>query len=79
MAAATQKGDPKHDAAFLGPVTAESESTWTRTLRVAGKKIQFKLDTGAEVTAVTEATYHVLGRVNLQKLLSPYEVQQVNP
>ena len=33
-------------------MTVENQSTWTDTLQIAGKRIQFKLDTGAEVTAV---------------------------
>ena len=57
VVAATQDEDSQHDAAFLGPVIAESESTCTSTLQIAGKMIQFKLDTEVEVTAVSEAIY----------------------
>ena len=68
VAATTQEGETQQaDAAFLGPVIAESESTWTSTLQIAGEQIHFKLDTGAEVTSVSEATYRKLRGVNLQK------------
>ena len=68
VTATTQEGETQQaDAAFLGPVIAENESTWTSTLRIAGQQIHFKLDTGAEVTAVSEATYCKLRGVNLQK------------
>ena len=67
VAAITQEGEAQQDSAFLGPVTTESESTWTSTLKIAGEWIQFKLDTSAEVTAVSEATYHKLRGVSLRK------------
>ena len=71
VSTATQDGEACQDVAYLGPVKAENENTWTSTLQIAGKKIQFKLDTGAEVTAVSEATYRNLRRVNLQKANRP--------
>ena len=63
--------EAQQDAAFLGPVTANRESIWTITLRVAGKRIQFKMDTGAEVTVISEATYRKLGRISLLKATIP--------
>ena len=72
VASATREGEAhSQDAAFLGPVETENQSTWTSTLRMAGEDIQFKLDTGAEVTAVSEATYRKLRRVYLQKANRP--------
>ena len=67
--AATIQEDEAQDSAFLGPVTTESESTWNSTLKIARERIQFKLDTGAEVTAVSEATYRKLRDNNLQKAI----------
>ena len=55
------------DPAFLGALTGNSDMNWTSTLRIAGKRIQFKLDTGAEVTAISETTYHKLEKIPLQK------------
>ena len=72
VASASQDGEPhSQDAAFLGPVETENKNTWTSTLQIAGKDIRFKLDTGAEVTAVSEATYRQLKRVRLQKAHRP--------
>ena len=34
------------DPAFLGVLQGNSDSSWTSTLRIAGKRIQFKLDMG---------------------------------
>ena len=44
-----------------------SDSSWTSTLRIAGKRIQFKLDTGAEVTSISETTYQKLDKIPLQR------------
>ena len=55
------------DPAFLGTLTNNSNTSWSSTLRIAGKRIQFKLDTGAEVTAISETTYHKLGKIPIQK------------
>ena len=72
VAATNHEEEAQQDAAFLGPVVAETKTTtWTNTLLVAGKKVQFKLDTGAEVTAVSENTYRRLGRVTLQRATRP--------
>ena len=68
VAATTHEEGAQQDAAFLGPVVAETKTTtWTNTLVIAGKKVQFKLDTGAEVTAMSKTTYRRLGQVTLQR------------
>ena len=54
------------DAAFLGTVTSQQESSWTISLQLQSREIPFKLDTGAEVTAISEETYKTLGKVRLQ-------------
>ena len=55
------------DMAFLGVVTSEQEPSWTATLLLGNKHITFKLDTGAEVTAMSEDVYQSLGQGNLQR------------
>lgn len=55
------------ETAFLGTLTSNGDTSWTSTLRIAGKRIQFKLDTGAEVTAISESTYQKLSKIPLQK------------
>ena len=49
------------DLAFLGALAAEGNSTWRSTVNLNGTDIQFKLDTGAEVTAVSAQTCKALG------------------
>ena len=59
------------DLAFLGTVSTPDSSTWRSTLHVNGKRVQFKLDTGAEVSAVSEETHL---RVYGKQLQSPTKV-----
>ena len=59
------------DLAFLGTLSTPDSSTWRSTLHVNGKRVQFKLDTGAEVSAVSEETYL---RVYGKQLQSPTKV-----
>ena len=46
------------EPAFLGTVSAPDSSMWRSTLTVNGKQTQFKLDTGAEVSAETYLQVH---------------------
>ena len=55
------------DTAFLGSMNTKHEMSWTTTLLIRGKEINFKLDTGAEVTAISEKTYQSLTGIQLQK------------
>ena len=55
------------DTAFVGSVSSKQQSSWTTTLQVRGKKIRFKIDTGAEVTAISEETFRQLGGASLQR------------
>ena len=60
------------EEAFLGNLTAlQPQQPWVVDLEVRGHIIPFKLDTGAEVTAITEQKYHRLGQ---PKLSSPSRV-----
>jgi len=52
---------------FLGAINPQSQSQWTEIVHLNGHPIQFKLDTGAEVTAMSEATYNHIGRPHLEK------------
>ena len=45
------------DTAFLDMVTAKQTSAWFATLTLNERETHFKLDTGAEVTAISEETY----------------------
>ena len=44
-------------AAFLGTLSSGSSPCWRSTVSLNNERVEFKLDTGAEVTAVSEATY----------------------
>ena len=55
------------DTAFVGALRANQGTSWTTTLLVEKKPVSFKLDTGAEVTAISEQTYLQLGREKLLK------------
>ena len=63
------------DSAFLDTVGSREKSVWTATVSVQDKKVIFKLDTGAEVTAISEDTFKKLPRVALRhpakKLFGP--------
>ena len=48
------------DSAFLDTVSRGNSSCWKVTLRMCGIETEFKIDTGAEVTAVSEETYKQL-------------------
>ena len=54
------------DAAFLGTVVSKQESSWTIELLLGNEQIPFKLDTGAEVTAISEEAYRTLPKVSMQ-------------
>ncbi len=57
---ATGERENALDAAFLGAVNSDDAKAWTETVLLNGVETVFKLDTGAEVTAVSEATYKKL-------------------
>ena len=55
------------DSAFLDTVTDQSTISWQAQIELNGKATQFKLDTGAEVTAISPDTYKSLHNVELSK------------
>ena len=55
------------DTAFLDTLTDKSATSWQEQVVLNGKLTPFKLDTGAEVTAITPDTYHSLQNVELSK------------
>ena len=54
------------DTAFLDTITDYDMKWWTSVLTVNGKQIPFKLDTGAEVTAISKKTWEELGQPALK-------------
>ena len=55
------------ETVFLGAVTETGQSAWKATVQVLGQPIQFKMDTGAEVTAINEDTFKRFSKVQLQR------------
>ena len=66
---AVASGDQADDAAFLGTLTTQGSSMWSGTIQPNGKGVQFKFDTGAEVSAVSEETYCRVHGKQLQRAL----------
>ncbi len=56
-----------YDTSYLTAVTEGSASTsWNATVTVNGRDFSFKLDTGAEVTVISEQAFQVLDKTELQ-------------
>ena len=53
------------ETVFLGAVTETGQSAWKATVQVLGQPIQFKMDTGAEVTPINEDTFKRFSKVQL--------------
>ena len=56
---------PFLDNAFMDTVNSGTQNAWFTTIRMGEKETKFKLDTGAEVTAITQETYEHLGKPQL--------------
>ena len=53
---------------FLGAIeSGSSDKQWLTTIMLNKTKVTFKLDTGAEATAISAETYQRLGKVSLQE------------
>ena len=56
------------DSAFLGAITPLGQNrSWSIELNLNSKKMNFKLDTGTEVTAISEDSQGKLENISLQK------------
>ena len=55
------------DTVFLGAVVEKQNSPWQISALVDDKQVSFKLDTGAQVTAISEETYRALQPGPLKK------------
>ena len=56
--------DTAYDTSYLTAVTAQT--TWKIQVSINGGLVPFKLDTGAEVTVISEETLRLLDRKELQ-------------
>ena len=55
------------DSAYLDTLSGEPESVWSTKLKLEDSNVHFKLDTGAEVTAIKEETFRSLSNVQLKE------------
>ena len=55
------------DTAFLDTVVTNQATSWTTKIQLNGQETHFKLDTGAEVTAISRQTLMSLGKQKLDK------------
>ena len=53
------------DTAFLDTVSNSGEKSWLISIKVNNIDVKFKLDTGAEVTAISEETFQLLNNCTL--------------
>lgn len=59
------EGDPTAlfmDTAFMDTLSSAQEKAWFATIQLGGRETHFKLDTGAEVTAVCPQAYQAVGK-----------------
>jgi hypothetical protein len=54
------------DSAFLDTVSSDKKNAWTANIKIEGREIPFKVDTGAEVTAIARETWQMVGKPALQ-------------
>jgi len=52
---------------FLGAMRSDKVTVWLTNVCLQGKEIQLKMDTGAEVTVVSDRDYHTLNVGKLEK------------
>ena len=55
------------EEAFLGTVTSSKDKASSVNIQLQGKEIMFKMDTGTEVTVISEKEYRTLEKTRLKK------------
>ena len=71
--------DQGQDFAFLSTLGSHPSACLCLPISIIGKVVDFKVDTGAEVTAITPSTYNLFSALNLDKPCSHSEVQTRSP
>ena len=61
-----EEEDNSTDSVFLDTVSDDDKGVWNTDLFINGKMVTFKIDTGAEVTAISKETWETLGEPDLQ-------------
>ena len=57
----------QEETVFLGAVTEDSKGQWDATICVNGTSVKFKIDTGAEVTVISDSAHKTIGSPPLEK------------
>ena len=50
----TEDSENTLESAFLGVLSTDGKAPWMVKLQISGCTVEFKIDTGAEVTAISE-------------------------
>ena len=60
----SEPGDSSHDAflGMLGEQSAQESNPWAVTLKLQGKSVDLHIDTGAEVTVISEQVWKDIGQ-----------------
>ena len=66
VSARIQANQTELDTVFLDTITSDVNEYWKAKVEVNGSQLQFKIDTGAEVTAISEQDYQRLKKSNLR-------------
>ena len=67
MSEVTEESVDPDETSFLGTIHSNNNKQWLSIVSLNQTQVSFKLDTGAEVTAISEDTYRKLQNVTLQK------------
>ena len=63
----TDASETESDDNFLGTVESQEETQWMSILKVNNLDVTFKIDTGAEFSAINETTFNKLKDIQLKK------------
>ena len=67
MSEITEDQTEPDENSFLGAIHSNSSKQWLCKISLNQAQVTFKLDTGAEVTAISEETYSHLQNITLTK------------
>ena len=62
-----QPDESNLDSAFLDTITQNSPETWRVKLKLANQTLEFKIDTGAEVTAISDVAFRAYEGLKLDR------------
>ena len=63
---ATVSEEQQENSGFLDTISETKGTSWTTPIKINGQEIVFKLDTGAEATAISTKAFKTLKNVKLQ-------------